>query len=126
MPVLFVLGLLVLVFLWGFVGRHDARSFRTRSSARAEDSARGIWEAYIRPPPFDRPARPGDPPQGGAVIHDAARMAPGVTFITGYTPAGFAGWLVDARGPRAARWHARFSEVFGARRRSCSIRRATT
>lgn len=112
MPVFFVLGLLVLFFLWGFIAG-TTPLFPHRIISDARDSARGIWEAYLRPPPFDRPARPGYPPQGGAIMHDAARTAPGVTFITGYTPNGFAGWLVDAAGRKLHEWHATFSQVFG-------------
>src|SRR5262245_9408118 len=111
MPVLFVLGLLVLVFLSGFAAG-TTLIFPHAVVSSAADSVRGVWAAYIRPPPFDRPARLDDPPQGGAVIHDAALMAQGVTFITGYTPTGFAGWLVDMQGHKLHEWHATFSQVF--------------
>ena len=44
---------------------------------RAEESARGIWEAYIRPPPFDRPGRDGTPEQSMAITHLPDRLAEG-------------------------------------------------
>lgn len=111
-PAIFALGLLALVFGYGFLAAKH-RLFPHDWLAQAEDSARGVWEAYLRPPPFDREARPDTPPRSGAVTHDPARVAPGVTFIVGYRPDGFAAWVVDADGKTLHEWHARLSEVFG-------------
>lgn len=111
-PVFFAAGLLALVAGYAFfAGKHELFPYRLVSGA--EDSARGVWEAYIRPPPVDRPARPGTPPGGGAVVHDAARMAPGVTFVTAYGPEGFGGYILDRDGRKLHEWRARLSEVFG-------------
>ena len=55
-PAVFVLGLLLLAFGYGFYASRDGL-FPASTLNRAEESARGIWEAYIRPPPFDRPGR---------------------------------------------------------------------
>lgn len=113
-PVAFVLGLMALVFGWGFLaGKH--RLFPGELMNGAEDGARGVWQAYIRPPPFDRPAREGTPAESGVTVRETARVAPGVTFVTGYTRDGFAAWIVDQEGRRLHDWRATFSQIFGER-----------
>jgi hypothetical protein len=111
-PALFVLGLLLLVFGYGFFADRYGL-FPATWLARAEESARGIWEAYLRPPPFDRPGRDGTPERSTAITHDPARLAEGVTLVVGYRPEGFAAWVVDAGGGVLHEWDATFSEVFG-------------
>lgn len=109
-PALFVVGLLAIAFGYGFlVGKK--KLFPYEPLALAEEVAYGTYKAYFRPPPFARPA----PAQAraGAVPHDPARTAPGVTFIVGYRPEGFGAWLVDAEGRTLHRWQGRFSEIFG-------------
>lgn len=111
-PAAFVLGLLVLALGYGFFAA-QLRLFPYTWLTRAEESARGVWEAYIRPPPFDRPARAGTPQESGVTVHDPALAAPGATFMVGYRPEGFAAWIVDAEGRVLHRWNATFSAIFG-------------
>ena len=50
--------------------------------------------------------------EAGVVTADPARMAPGVTFLTLYTPEGFEARLVDEGGKVLQAWRAKPSEVF--------------
>ncbi|MFO1074465.1 MAG: arylsulfotransferase family protein [Geminicoccaceae bacterium] len=110
---LFVLGLLALVFLVGFFSGKN-RGFLYDPLKQAEESARGIWNAYFDKLDFIITDRGPEPAQTTARALDPARMAPGVTLLGAYTQDGFAAWLVDAQGKELHRWHARFSEVFPA------------
>src|SRR5687767_992689 len=107
----FVLGLVFLAFLAGFFDGKN-RVFLYPELKAVEDTTRGFWNAYLDTPDYINPARPGTPPRTEARTHDAVRVAPGVTFVVGYTPGGFQAWLVDARGRELHRWRATFSEVF--------------
>lgn len=111
-PAVFVLGLLLIAFGYGFYAARDGL-FPASTLNSAEESARGIWEAYIRPPPFDRPGHAGTPDQSTAVTHLPDRLAEGVTLVVGYRPEGFGAWIVDAGGNVLHRWNATFSQVFG-------------
>jgi hypothetical protein len=111
-PAVFVLGLILLAFGYGFYAARDGL-FPASTLARAEESARGIWEAYIRPPPFDRPGREGTPDQSTATTYLPDRLAAGVTLVVGYQAQGFGAWIVDAGGTVLHRWDATFTEVFG-------------
>lgn len=115
-PVLFVVGLLALAFGVGFLSGHKG-FFPYRQLTALEDTARGFWEAYVRPPPFNRPARAGWPETSSARILDREAIAGGddaLTFFTGYSlEDGFRAQLVDVEGNVLHTWRARFSEVFG-------------
>ena len=112
-PSVFVLGLLILAVGYGFFAGREGL-FPASTLTRAEESARGVWEAYLRPPPFDRPGREGTPNQSQATTHLPDRLAEGVTLVVGYRPEGFGAWIVDAAGNVLHRWDATFSQVFGA------------
>jgi hypothetical protein len=109
-PAAFVGGLLAVAFGGGFlVGAKEV--FPHRQLATAEETLRGAYNAYFRPPPFDRPAPAGARRDG--LTLDPERVAPGVTFLVGYRPEGFAAWVVDRDGTVLHRWQGRFSEIFG-------------
>ena len=104
----FVLGVGVLSFLGGFlVGREWL--FPYQLLAPAVDAAKALQVATLSPDPVYVPNKLG---RGGAIVHDRAAMAPGVTFLTAYTREGFEGWIVDADGKELHRWRKRFSEAF--------------
>jgi hypothetical protein len=107
----FVLGVAFLAFLAGFFDGKN-QSFLYPELKAAEDTTRGLWNAYLDTPSYVAPGRPGTPARTQARVHDAARVAPGATFVVGYTPEGFRAWLVDAQGVKLHEWHARFSDVF--------------
>jgi hypothetical protein len=110
-PAAFAAGLSAVVFGLGFlVGAKQI--FPYRHLAEAEEVLRGTYNAYVRPPPFARPASAGARQDGLAL--DAPQIAPGVTFVVGYRPEGFGAWVVDRDGTVLHRWRARFSDVFGA------------
>jgi hypothetical protein len=109
-PVLFVAGLLAVAFGSGFLVATQ-RLFPYEPLTRAGEALHGAYLAYLRPPPFARPAPPRA--QRGAIVHDPDRVAPGVTFVVGYGQGGFQALLVDRDGAVLHRWRARFSEVFG-------------
>ena len=109
-PILFALGLLVGAFGVGFiVAKH--RVFPYEKLAGAEEALRGAYNAYVRPPPFNRPA--GPEAVDGARVHQRDLMQPGLTFIVGSRPDGFGGWLVDQDGTVRHRWQGRYSDIFG-------------
>ena len=109
--VAFVLGLLAIAFGAGFFSGKN-RGPLYEPLKLLEETARGLWNAYIDRSDLIQPGRPGTPDQTRARTLDAARMAPGATFVAGYTAGGFAAWLVDAEGRELHRWRAKFSEVF--------------
>jgi hypothetical protein len=109
-PVLFVAGLLAVAFGSGFLVATQ-RLFPYEPLTRAGEALHGAYLAYLRPPPFARPAPPRA--QRGAIVHDPDRVAPGVTFVVGYGQGGFQALLVDRDGAVLHRWRGRFSEVFG-------------
>lgn len=108
---LFILGLAAIVFLAGFYSGKNRGPFYDPLK-QAEETARGVWNAYFDKLDFIITDRVATPVQTTARVLDAARMAPGVTLIGAYTAEGFAAWLVDEQGKELHRWHARFSEVF--------------
>jgi hypothetical protein len=109
----FVLGLAVLAFGYGFVAaKHEL--FPYEQASDLEQAAHAFYKTYLQPASratqgLALPARDG---RAGAITHDAARTAPGLTFLTLYTPDGFEARLVDLAGKVVHRWHARHSEVF--------------
>jgi hypothetical protein len=111
-PVMFVVGGLVLAVCYGFFAASYGL-FPAGPLRRAEESARGIWEAYVRPPPFDRVGRDGTPGRSTAFLRLPDRQEDGVTLVVGYRPEGFGAWIVDADGNVLHRWAATFSGVFG-------------
>ena len=111
-PAGFILGLLILAVGYGFFAGREGW-FPASTLTRAEESARGIWEAYVRPPPFDRPGREGTPNHSTGTTHLPDRLAEGVTLVVGYRPEGFGAWMVDAAGNEVHRWNATYSQVFG-------------
>ena len=70
-----VLGLAFLAFLAGFFNGKN-QSFLYPELKAAEDTARGLWNAYLDTPDYVVPGRMGTPAQTQARVHDAARMAP--------------------------------------------------
>ncbi len=111
-PAGFFLGLLVLAVGYGFFAGREGW-FPATTLTRAEESARGVWEAYVRPPPFDRPGRAGTPERSMGTTHLPDRLAEGVTLVVGYRPDGFGAWMIDAAGNELHRWNATYSQVFG-------------
>lgn len=107
----FVLGLVALAFVAGFFSGKN-RGFLYDPLKVAEETARGVWNAYFDELDFVIKDRPGTPERSTARVLDAGRMAPGVTLIAGYTAEGFSAWLIDAQGQELHRWRARFAEVF--------------
>jgi hypothetical protein len=104
----FILGVGVLSFLGGFIiGREWL--FPYQLLAPAVDAAKAFRVAKLTSDPTYVPNRFG---REGAVVHDRAAMAPGVTFLTGFTREGCEGWIVDADGRELHRWRKRFSEAF--------------
>ena len=102
------------VWKWKDVGEPGSRSRPEKLAMveKAEEVLRGTYNAYVRPPPFARPASAGARQDGLAL--DAPQIAPGVTFVVGYHPEGFGAWVVDRDGTVLHRWRARFSDIFGA------------
>ncbi len=109
-PLLFVLGLLVGAFGVGFLVARE-RVFPYDQLSGAQEALIGAYRAYLKPPPFNRPG--GPEVVEGVRVDEPARVQPGLTFVVGYQPEGFAGWLVDEAGTVRHRWQAKFSEVFG-------------
>jgi Arylsulfotransferase (ASST) len=109
-PAAFVGGLLAVAFGGGFLAGAK-QVFPHRQLAAAEEALRGAYNAYFRPPPFDRPAPAGVRRDGPTL--DPDRVAPGVTFVVGYRREGFGAWVVDRDGTVLHRWRGRFSEIFG-------------
>lgn len=109
--VAFVLGLLLLAFVGGFFSGKN-RGPLYDSLRTLEETARGLWNAYVDRSDYLITGKPGQPAEAGARTLDPARVAPGVTLVGGYTQDGFEAWLVDAAGKRLRTWRARFSEVF--------------
>ena len=107
---MFVLALLIGAFGVGFLVAKQ-QLFPYEQLAGAEEALRGAYNAYVRPPPFNRPA--GPEAVEGARLRQQERVQPGLTFIVGNRPEGFAGWLVDQNGTVRHRWQARFSAIFG-------------
>ena len=108
-PVMFVAGLLVVVFGYGFLsGKNKLPPYDLLN--RIEQAARGVWVAFLRPPPFDRPAfYQGD----GAISHIAEEISPGITLITAYSrEEGFRTQLVDLEGEVLHSWSGKLSEIF--------------
>lgn len=105
-----LLGVLVLGSAYSFVAA-ERGWFPHPQYLAAREAAKALWEARIRPVPFDRPARPGAPDRAGSRAHEPAGDDD-VTLLVGYRPGGFAAWLVDRQGRELHRWDARFSEVF--------------
>ncbi len=109
-PLLFVLGLVVGAFGVGFLVAKQ-RLFPYDQLAGAQEALLGAYRAYLKPPPFNRPGGPRA--VDGARALEPGRVQPGLTFIVGYRPEGFAGWLVDQGGTVRHRWQGKFSEIFG-------------
>jgi len=109
----FVLGLAVLAFGYGFVAG-KRQLFPHDQMGRLEEAAEAFYKAHLQPASraTEGLALPARDDRAGAIVHDPARVAPGVTFLTLYTPEGFEGRLVDRGGKVLHRWHARHSEVF--------------
>ena len=78
-PAMFVLGLLALAFGWGYMASRE-RVFPGTWLSGVEGAARAVWEAYLRPPPFDRPARAGTPQRTGITADQVGKEEPNVTF----------------------------------------------
>ena len=108
----FVLGLLAFAFVFGFFSGKN-RGLLYDPLKVLEETARGLWNAYLDTPDQVIADRPGTPERSTARILDAGRMAPGLTLIVGHVgEEGFNAWLIDADGRERHRWRARFSEIF--------------
>ena len=109
-PLLFIVGLLLAAFGAGFVvGSRELFPFAQLTSAT--EAVLGAYRAYLRPPPFNRPA-----PEwavDGARTLDAAHVQPGLTFVVGNGRQGFGAWLMEQDGTVRHSWSASYSEVFG-------------
>jgi hypothetical protein len=109
----FALGLAGIAFGYGFVAAKH-RLFPYEQVSKLEQAADAFYKTYLQPASratqgLALPARDG---RFGAVTHDAALVAPGLTFMTLYAPEGFEARLVDPAGEVVHRWRARHSEVF--------------
>jgi hypothetical protein len=108
-PLLFAAGLLAVAFGGGFfVGTH--RLFPHDQLASATDALYGAYKAYLRPPPFNRPAA-AEAVDGSRAL-DPPKVAPGLTFVVGNGRNGFGAWLIDQDGTVRHRWQRSYSEVF--------------
>ena len=112
-PVAAVLGLLFLAVGYGFLAAREGL-FPASQLAAAEEALRSVWRAYLQPEwratkgfSYDVPAV-----ERAATVRDPARMAPGATFVVGYTAEGFGAWIVDERGQKLHQWRVAFSSVF--------------
>ena len=110
-PVLFGLGVAAIIFGLGFLSARF-KVFPYSLLAGAESAARGVWEAYLRPPPFERPGQEGTPSASKGIVHDKAAMAPGLTFLSAYTLDGYGARLVDPEGKLVHEWRGKFSDIF--------------
>lgn len=109
-PLLFIAGLLAAAFGVGFfVGKQ--RLFPHDQLAGATEALYGAYRAYVRPPPFNRPA--SNLAIDGARTLDAANVEPGLTFVVGNGRDGFGAWLIDQDGTVRHRWQGKYSEIFG-------------
>ncbi|MGD9508843.1 MAG: hypothetical protein AB7X49_09875, partial [Geminicoccaceae bacterium] len=110
-PALFVAGLLAAAFGVGFlVGKQ--RLFPHDQLAGATEALYGAYKAYLRPPPFNRPA-PESAIDGSRAL-DAASIEPGLTFVVGNGRDGFGAWLIGQDGGIRHRWRGSYSQIFGA------------
>src|SRR5262245_31572761 len=108
-PLLFVAGLLAVAFGGGFfIGTH--RIFPHDQLTGATDALYGAYQAYLRPPPFNRPA--ASEAVDGSRALDPQHVAPGLTFVVGNGREGFGAWLIDQDGTVRHRWQRNYSEVF--------------
>jgi hypothetical protein len=109
-PALFVAGLLAGAFGLGFLVGTE-RFFPHAQLTAAREALYGAYKAYVRPPPFLRPASPEA--VDGARLREPQRAQPGLTFVVGYRADGFGGWLIEQDGTVRHRWQGRFSDIFG-------------
>jgi hypothetical protein len=107
----FVLGLLFLVFLVGFFSGKN-RGFLYQPLKATEETARAVWNAQFDRVDYISDGNADTPAEAGVRVADRTRMAPGATFIVGYTLEGFEAWIVDADGKKLHGWSLAFSEAF--------------
>lgn len=109
-PLLFVAGLLAAAFGVGFfVGKQ--RLFPHDQIAGATEALYGAYKAYLRPPPFNRPAAASA--IDGTRTVDATGIQPGLTFVVGNGRDQFGAWLIDQDGTIRHRWQGTYSQIFG-------------
>src|SRR5919206_2942540 len=82
----FVLGLLVLAFGYGFVAG-SKQIVPHEQLARLEEAATAFYKVYLQPESraTSELLLPARDDRQGAIMHDSARVQPGVTFLTLYT-----------------------------------------
>jgi hypothetical protein len=109
----FVLGLAVLAFGYGFVaGKREI--FPHDQVSQLEEAAEAFYKTYLQPAwrATQGLALPARDDRAGAIQHDPARTAPGLTFLTLYAEDGFEARLIDLEGKVLHRWKTRYSGVF--------------
>lgn len=109
-PLLFVVGLLAMAFGVGFVVGTN-RLFPHDQLTAATEALYGAYKAFLRPPPFNRPAV--ESAVDGTRTVDGADVAPGLTFVVGNGRDGFGAWVIDQDGTVRHRWRGTYSEIFG-------------
>ncbi|MFO1049649.1 MAG: arylsulfotransferase family protein [Geminicoccaceae bacterium] len=104
-------GLLVLAYLGGILAGRSGLFPAGQIAAAAEvvQDWRENWRHYLGirskfTAATDRPA--------GLLVHDAARVAPGYTFVVGYRDGSFHPFLLDPAGEVVHEWRASFNEAF--------------
>ena len=107
--IMFVVGLVVLLFAYGFV----ARSWKLPPYNEIKPVGDAIVAAMRYFTDLDYLAFDSPHPQGGVQVIDGAAAAPGLTFVPRYDGERFGAMLIDLDGRLVHQWRTSFRQVWG-------------